>query len=97
MSHERRIPVAISPEGHDLLAACGRVLGQSLNSMLDKAVEALAIQQGTTVARLTGGHKFRATRGDRAHLRRGTSDRRRPPGSGSRFRRGPTGYARDLV
>ena len=71
MSHERRIPVAISPEGHDLLAACGRVLGQSLNSMLDKAVEALAIEQGTTVARLTGGRKFRATRGDRAHLRMG--------------------------
>ena len=71
MCHERRIPVAISPESYDLLAACGRVLGRSMDSMLDEAVEALALEQRTTVTRFAGGRKFRVTRGDREHLRRG--------------------------
>jgi hypothetical protein len=71
MNHERRIPVSLAPDGYDILAACGRVLGKTMNQMLDESVEVLAIKQGTTLHGLTGGRRFRATRGDREHLRRG--------------------------
>jgi hypothetical protein len=53
-----------------MLAACGRVLGKTMDQMLDESIEALAIKQHTTVQGLTGGLRFRPTRGDREHLRR---------------------------
>ncbi|PYN84342.1 MAG: hypothetical protein DMD87_27915 [Candidatus Rokuibacteriota bacterium] len=71
MNHERRIPVSLTPDGYDMLAACGRVLGKTMDQMLDESLEALAIKQGTTVQGLTGGRRFRPIRGDREHLRRG--------------------------
>ena len=71
MNHERRIPVSLMPDCYDILAACGRVLGKTMNQMLDESVEILAIKQSTTVQGLTGGRRFRPTRGDRVHLRRG--------------------------
>jgi len=71
MSHERRIPVSLTPDGYDMLVACGRVLCKTMDQMLDESIEALAIKQRTTVQGLTGGLRFRLTSGDREHLRRG--------------------------
>jgi hypothetical protein len=39
-----------------MLAACGRVLGKTMDQMLDESIEALAIKQHTTVQGLTGGY-----------------------------------------
>src|SRR5258705_11065263 len=82
MNHERRIPVSLTPDCYDILAACGRVLGKTMNQMLDESVETLAIKQSTTVQGLTGGGRVRPTRGDRGHLRRGAP--RAPPSCGPR-------------
>lgn len=43
MSHERRIPVSLTPDGYDMLAACGRVLCKTMDQMLDESLEGLSL------------------------------------------------------